>query len=99
MPLFDKYPMDLALQGHATRISALTHARRTKGATAREGTIYIISVPAPSTTRRQRTTTRKWVSPKVSTYRCWTFRFHGNRLVYRAHDMEGKVRDEFVIEK
>jgi hypothetical protein len=36
---------------------------------------------------------------KLSTYQVLDIQVDGNRLVYRAHDIHGKVCDEFVIEK
>ena len=36
---------------------------------------------------------------RVSTYQVLDIQLDGNRLVYRARDFDGKVRDEFVIEK
>ena len=35
----------------------------------------------------------------VSTYQALDIQISGNRLVYRAYDIDGKLRDDFVIEK
>jgi hypothetical protein len=35
----------------------------------------------------------------VSTYQVLDLQISGNRLVYRAYDIDGRIRDEFVIEK
>lgn len=100
MPLFDKYHVDLALQGH-DHAYLRTYPMRgeQRVATARDGTIYIISV---SGTKHYAQAAHDYTEvgfTKVSTYQVLDIQIQGNRLVYRAHDMEGKVRDEFVIEK
>jgi hypothetical protein len=35
----------------------------------------------------------------VSTYQVLDIEIAGNRLTYRAHDIDGKLRDTFIIEK
>ena len=35
----------------------------------------------------------------VATYQVLDIQIVGNRLIYRAHDIDGKLRDTFIIEK
>ena len=68
-------------------------------ATAKDGTVYVISV---SGTKHYDQAAHDYTEvgfTKVSTYQVLDIQINGNRLVYRAHDLDGKVRDEFVIEK
>ena len=99
-PIFDKYHVDLALQGHDhayLRTYPMNGQKRV--ATAKDGTIYTIAV---SGTKHYEQAPHDYTEvgfAKVSTYQVLDIQITGNRLVYRAHDVDGKVRDEFVIEK
>ncbi len=99
-PIFDKYHVDLALQGHDhayLRTYPMNAQKRV--ATAKDGTIYTIAV---SGTKHYEQAAHDYTEvgfTKVSTYQVLDIQINGNRLVYRAHDVDGKVRDEFVIEK
>jgi hypothetical protein len=99
-PIFDKYHVDLALQGHDhayLRTYPMNAQKRV--ATAKDGTIYTIAV---SGTKHYDQAAHDYTEvgfTKVSTYQVLDIQITGNRLVYRAHDVDGKVRDEFVIEK
>lgn len=99
-PIFDKYHVDLALQGH-DHAYLRTHPMRgqERVASAKDGTIYIISV---SGTKHYEQAPHDYTEvglTKLSTYQVLDIQIAGNRLVYRAHDVDGKVRDEFVIEQ
>ena len=99
-PLFDKYHVDLALQGHDHAYLRTYPMRDQKRvATAKDGTVYVIAV---SGTKHYDQLPHDYTEvglTKVSTYQVLDIQITGNRLVYRAHDVDGKVRDEFVIEK
>ncbi len=99
-PLFDKYHVDLALQGHdhAYLRTWPMHAQN-RVATAKDGTIYIISVSGTKYYDQLPHDYTEVGLTKLSTYQVLDIQIAGNRLVYRAHDADGKVRDEFVIEK
>ena len=66
---------------------------------AKDGTIYIISVSGTKYYEQPRRDYTEVGFTKVSTYQVLDIHIDGNKLVYRAHDLDGKVRDEFVIEK
>jgi hypothetical protein len=63
-----------------------------------DGTIYLISSGVPN---RERPAKLPGFAEKFMTGGPWYQKFdiNGNRLVYRAYDMDGKVRDELVIQK
>lgn len=99
-PIFDKYHVDLALQGH-DHAYLRTHPMRDQKrvATAKDGTVYVISVSGIKHYEQQPHDYTEIGFTKVSTYQVLDIQIAGNRLVYRAHDVDGRVRDEFVIEK
>ncbi len=99
-PLFDKYHVDLALQGHDHAYLRTYPMRGQKrAATTKDGTVYVISVSGVKHYEQAPHDYTEVGMMKVSTYQVLDIQIVGNRLVYRAHDLDGKVRDEFVIEK
>lgn len=99
-PLFDKYHVDLALQGHDHAYLRTYPMRgQQRVASTREGTVYVISVSGTKHYDQPPHDYTEVGFTKVSTYQVLDIQIAGDRLVYRAHDVDGKVRDEFVIEK
>jgi hypothetical protein len=99
-PIFDKYHVDLALQGHDHAYLRTYPMRGQKRvASPKDGTIYTIAVSGTKHYEQQPHDYTEVGFTKVSTYQVLDIQISGNRLVYRAHDVDGKVRDEFVIEK
>lgn len=99
-PIFDKYHVDLALQGHDHAYLRTYPMRDQKRVgTTKEGTVYVISVSGTKHYEQQPHDYTEVGLTKLSTYQVLDIQIAGNRLVYRAHDVDGKVRDEFVIEK
>jgi hypothetical protein len=99
-PLFDKYHVDLALQGHDHAYLRTYPMRGQQRVTdPRDGTIYIISVSGTKYYDQPKRDYTEVGFTKVSTYQVLDIQINGNKLVYRAHDVDGKVRDEFVIQK
>ena len=99
-PLFDKYHVDLALQGHDHAYLRTYPMRDQKRvASAKQGTIYIISVSGIKYYEQGPHDYTEVGLTKLSTYQVLDIQVSGNRLVYRAHDVDGKVHDQFVIEK
>ena len=99
-PIFDQYHVDLALQGHdhAYLRTYPMHGQK-RVASAKDGTIYTIAVSGTKHYEQQAHDYTEVGFTRVSTYQVLDIQINGNRLVYRAHDVDGKVRDEFVIEK
>jgi len=98
--LFDKYHVDLALQGHdhAYLRTYPMKAEQRVGSPA-EGTIYIVSVSGTKYYEQGQFDYTEFGMTNVSTYQVLDIKIDGNRLEYGAYDVEGAVRDTFVIEK
>jgi 3',5'-cyclic AMP phosphodiesterase CpdA len=99
-PLFDKYHVDMALQGHDhayLRTYPLKASQRV--ASPKEGTVYVISVSGTKMYAQAKHDYTEFGMTNVSTFQVLDIQISGNRLVYRAYDLDGKLRDEFVIEK
>jgi hypothetical protein len=98
--LFDKYHVDLALQGHDhayLRTYPMKDEQRV-GSPA-EGTIYIVSVSGTKYYEQGDFDYTEFGMTNVSTYQVLDIQIDGNTLTYKAYDVDGAVRDQFVIEK
>jgi hypothetical protein len=100
-PVFDKYHVDMALQGHDHGYLRTYPMKDEKPVDSTdEGTVYVVSV---SGTKYYKVVEGAEYAAKTmsntSTYQVLDIRIDGNSLTYRAYDMDGEVRDEFVIEK
>jgi hypothetical protein len=99
-PIFDKYHVDLALQGHDhayLRTFPMKNGRPAGG--AKDGTIYIVSVSGTKMYKQDTRDYTEFAMTNVATYQVLDIQISGDRLVYRAYDVDGTLRDEFVIEK
>jgi hypothetical protein len=99
-PLFDKYHVDLVLQGHDhayLRTYPLKAGQRV--ASAAEGTVYLVSVSGTKFYPQAAHDYTELGMTNVATYQVLDIQVSGDRLVYRAIDGDGAVRDRFVIEK
>ena len=99
-PLFDKYHVDLALQGH-DHAYLRTHPMKDQKpvASPAEGTVYIVSV---SGTKYYEQAERDYTHTgltKVSTYQVFGHQNQWQPPLLPAQDIDGNVRDEFIIEK
>ena len=99
-PVFDRHHVDLALQGHDhayLRTYPMNSGKRVK--TTKEGTVYIVSVSGVKHYEQDKKDYTEFGMTNVSTYQVLDIQVSGDRLVYRAYDTEGKLRDQLVIEK
>jgi len=98
--IFDKYHLDLALQGHdhAYLRTYPMYDGKPVGSPA-EGTIYIVSVAGTKMYDQGDFDYTEFGMTNVSTYQVLDLRIDGDKLTYKSYDLEGKLRDEFVIEK
>ncbi len=97
-PLFDKYHVDLALQGHDhsyLRTFPLRAGQRV--ATPQEGTVYVISVSGTKSYPQLPHDYTEVGRTNVATYQA--IQLNDRRLEYRAFDINGNLRDEMVIQK
>jgi 3',5'-cyclic AMP phosphodiesterase CpdA len=99
-PLFDKYHVDMVLQGHDhayLRTYPLRAGQRVPS--PQEGTVYVISVSGTRMYAQEKHDYTEFGMSNVATFQVLDIPMSGNRLVYRAFDTDGKLRDELVIEK
>jgi hypothetical protein len=99
-PIFDKYHVDMALQGHDhayLRTYPMKAQQRVESPA--EGTVYIISVSGVKMYPQAPHDYIEFGMTNISTYQVLDIQIAGNRLVYRAYDQDGDLRDEIVIEK
>lgn len=100
VPVFDKYSVDLVLQGHDhvySRSARLKNSIRVPD--AEKGTVYVISVCGPKFYESDNT--RQDIMDKTGTGRqlFQVIRVDENRLQYESYDARGEIYDSFVLEK
>lgn len=98
--IFDKYHVDLALQGHDhayLRTYPMKAGQRVE--TAADGTIYIVSVSGTKFYEQGDFDYTEFGMTKVATYQAIDIQVSGDRLLYRSYDDKGNLRDEFEILK
>ncbi len=99
-PVFDKYHVDVVLQGHD---HAYLRTHPMKGgkpvATPAEGTVYVVSVSGTKFYPQAQHDYTQVGMTNVATWQVLDIQVSGNRLHYVAKDIDGEVRDRFVIEK
>lgn len=98
--IFDKYHVDLALQGHDhayLRTYPMKAGQRVE--TAADGTIYIVSVSGTKFYDQGEFDYTEFGMTKVATYQAIDIQVDGDRLIYRSYDDKGNLRDEFEITK
>jgi acid phosphatase type 7 len=99
-PLFDKYHVDLALQGHDhAYLRTYPMKKGKRAASAKEGTVYIVSVSGTKMYKQDPRDYTEFGMTNVATYQVLDIQISGDRLVYRAYDIDGRLRDELIIEK
>ena len=98
--LFDKYHVDMALQGHD---HAYLRTYPMKGGEAMdtpdEGTIYIVSVAGSKFYDQGDHDYTEVGFMNTPTFQVLDIQVQGDRLLYRAYDQDGKLKDELIIEK
>ncbi|MCL4691470.1 MAG: metallophosphoesterase [Candidatus Hydrogenedentes bacterium] len=98
--LFDKYRVDLALQGHDhayLRTYPMFDGKRVDSPS--DGTIYIVSVSGTKFYDQGDFDYTEFGMTNVATYQVLDIEIGEDTLKYKAYDIDGAVRDEFVIEK
>jgi hypothetical protein len=99
-PIFDRHHVDLALQGHDhayLRTYPMKDQRRVDA--SKDGTVYIVSVSGTKMYSQDPRDYTEFGMTNVSTYQVLDIQISGDRMVYRAYDLDGKLRDELIIEK
>jgi len=99
-PIFDKHHVDLALQGHDHAYLRTYPMRGQRHvASPADGTIYVVSVSGPKFYEQALRDYTAFGMSNTSTYQLLDIQVEGRRLTYRAYDLEGRIRDELIIEK
>jgi acid phosphatase type 7 len=99
-PIFDKYKVDLALQGHDhAYLRTYPMFGQKKMTNAAEGTIYIVSSSGVKFYEQGKFDYTAVGFTNIATIQTLDIQVSGDRLHYRSYDLERKLRDEFVIEK
>lgn len=99
-PLFDKYHVDLALQGHDhAYLRTYPMKGKQRVASPAEGTIYLVSVSGTKFYDQGDHPYTEFGMTNVATYQVLDITIEENRLVYKAYDIDGQIRDQFIIEK
>ncbi len=99
-PIFDRYQVDLVLQGHDhayLRTVPLRAGRRV--ANAAEGTTYVVSNSGSKMYAQTRSDYVAVGFTNVPTYQVIETQSAPARLIYTAFDRQGRERDRLVIEK
>jgi hypothetical protein len=100
MPLFDKYGLDLALQGHDhayLRTYPMRDGRR--AAPSEKGVVYAMAVAGDKYYEQEDHDYAEQAFAEVSTYQVIDITLNPDRLRYRAFDKDGNLKDEFTLEK
>jgi len=100
VPIFDKHHVDLLLQGHDhayLRTYPLRANHRAKG--PGQGTIYLIAVSGDKFVDQGPRDYIEVGFTRLPTYQTIDINAHLNRLSYRAWTEDGKIVDEFTIDK
>jgi hypothetical protein len=99
-PVFDKYHVDVVLQGHDHAYLRTYPMKAGKAvATPAEGTVYVVSVSGTKFYPQAAHDYTQVGMTNVATWQVLDIQISGNRLHYVAKDIDGEVRDRFVIEK
>ncbi len=98
--LFDKYHVDIALQGHDHAYMRTYPMRAgTRADSVKEGTYYVVSVSGTKFYEQVEHDYAEVAFPNVMTYQTIDIATNPDRLTYRAYDTDGNLKDEVTIEK
>ena len=98
--VFDKYHVDVALQGHDhayLRTYPMKGGKRV--GSPKDGTIYVVSVSGTKFYDQDKRDYTEFGMTNTPTFQTLDLQINGNKLIYRAWDTEGVMKDRFVIEK
>ncbi len=99
-PLFDKYHVDMVLQGHDHAYLRTYPMKNEKPVDSpKDGTIYIVSVSGVKMYDQDERPYTAFGMTNVSTYQVLDIQIVGDRLLYRSYDIDGNLRDKIEIEK
>lgn len=100
VPLFDKYHVDMVLQGHDhayLRTYPMNNHQRV--ASPKEGTVYVVSVSGTKMYEQGQFDYTEKGFTNTSTFQILDVQVMRDRLLYKSYDDEGKIVDELIIQK
>lgn len=98
--LFDKYHVDMALQGHDhayLRTYPMKNEQRVE--TPADGTIYVVSVSGTKFYEQEPHDYSAVQFVETPTYQVIDISTNPDRLTYRAYDLQDNLKDEVIVEK
>lgn len=98
-PLFDKYAVDMALQGHDHAYLRTYPMKNGVRVSEDEGVVYIVSVSGVKMYEQADRDYTAFGMTNVSTYQVLDIHIIGDRLLYRAYDIDGNLKDEIELKK
>lgn len=100
MPIFDKHHVDMVLQGHDHAYLRTWPMKNNEHVdSSAEGTVYVVSVSGTKMYDMGSFDYAAKAFADTSTYQSLDIQIDGNRLIYKAHNMDGACVDEIIIEK
>jgi len=97
-PIFDRYHVDLALQGHDhAYLRTFPLKAQQRAASPAEGTIYVVAVSGSKSYRQENHEYTAVGMTNLPTYQ--VIDIQGSNLLYRAYNKAGQVHDELKITK
>ncbi len=98
VPIFDEMKVDLVLQGH-DHSYLRTYPMRNDLVRREdeEGTVYVVSVSGAKMYPQARREYAASAFTQVSTYQILDIQIKANKLVYRAYDVNGQLKDRFEL--
>ena len=98
--VFDKYGVDMVLQGHDHAYLRTNPMRGGRAAEADEaGVVYVVSVSGTKYYEQGDFDYSAATAIRTSTYQTFDIQLGGDRLVYRSHDIDGNLVDSLTLEK
>ena len=100
VPIFDKYSLDLVLQGH-DHIYCRTYKLRNgiRVADSERGTVYIVSVSGPKSYPTSRRNEHLMARLETGRQLFQVIRVNGDRLKYESYNALGELFDSFELKK
>jgi acid phosphatase type 7 len=100
VPLFDKYHVDMVLQGHDHAYLRTFPMKNGKSVeSTKEGTVYVVSVSGTKMYDQGDFDYTAQGFTNTATFQILDIQIMGDRLLYKSYNDEGELVDEIVIEK
>lgn len=98
--IFDRHHVDMALQGHDHAYLRTYPMKGQKPVEkTKDGTVYVVSVSGQKFYEQAKREYTAFGMTNVATYQVLDLEIDGDRLVYRAYDDLGELRDQLIIDK